>query len=140
MNFHSYHNLLISFKSAKFENLPQIFFCWKSIISDLRFWYIGKYEHCNMTWFKEDNSDLIDGKALETLKIASVRTLKRGNKKCSREEVSKLVNNLCNEISKDLFNKTLDSLMENQSIKCNIISSWECISLPKDSELHHRSI
>ena len=93
-----------------------------------------------MTSFKEDNSDLIDGKALETLKIASVRTLKRGNKKCSREEVSKLVNNLCNEISKDLFNKTLDSLMENQSIKCNIISSWECISLPKDSELHHRSI
>ena len=38
------------------------------------------------------NSDLIDGKAFKTLIIAPVRTLKRGNKKCGREEVSKLVN------------------------------------------------
>ena len=52
------------------------------------------------------NSDLIDGKALETLIIASVRTLKQGIKKCGREEVSKLVNDtLCNEICKDLLTK-----------------------------------
>ena len=96
-----------------------------------------------MTSSTEDclNSDLFDGKALETLIIASVRTLKRGNKKCGREEVSKLVNDtLCNEICKDLFNETLDSLIENQFIKCNIISNQECLYLPKDSELHHRSI
>ena len=55
--------------------------------------------------------------------------------------VSNLVNDtLCNEICKDLFNETLDSLIENQFIKCNIISNRECLSLPKDSELHHRSI
>ena len=42
-------------------------------------------------WLK---SDLINGKALETLIIASVRTLKRGNKKYGKEEVSKLANNL----------------------------------------------
>ena len=47
---------------------------------------------------------------------------------------------LCNKICKDLFNETLDSLIENQFIKCNIISNRECLSLPKDSELHHRSI
>ena len=96
-----------------------------------------------MTSSMEDcrNSDLFDGKALETLIIASVRTLKRGNKKCGSEEVSKLVNdNLCNEICKNLFNETLDSLIENQFIKCNIISNQECLYLPKDSELHHRSI
>ena len=96
-----------------------------------------------MTSSTEDclNSDLFDGKALETLIIASVRTLKRGNKKCGREEVSKLVNDtLCNETCKDLFNETLDSLIEKQFIKCNIISNRECLSLPKDSELHHRSI
>ena len=48
-----------------------------------------------MTSSMEDclNSDLIDGKALETLIMVLVRTLKRGNKKCSREEVSKLVSN-----------------------------------------------
>ena len=96
-----------------------------------------------MTSSTEDclNSDLFDGKALETLIIASVRTLKRGNKKCGREEVSKLVNDtLCNETCKDLFNETLDSLIEKQFIKCNIISNRKCLSLPKDSELHHRSI
>ena len=96
-----------------------------------------------MTSSTEDclNFDLIDGKALETLIMASVRTLKWGNKKCGREEVSKLVNDtLCNETCKDLFNETLDSLIEKQFIKCNIISNRECLSLPKDSELHHRSI
>ena len=31
-------------------------------------------------------------------------------------------------------------MIEKQFIKCNIISSRECLSLPKDSELHHRSI
>ena len=96
-----------------------------------------------MTSSTEDclNSDLFDGKALETLITASTRTLKRGNKTCGREEVSKLVNDiLCKEISKDLFNETPGSLIEKQFIKCNIISNRECLSLPKDSELHHRSI
>ena len=86
----------------------------------------------------EHSSDLIDGKALET---TSVRTLKRGNKKCVRKEASKLWNDtLCNEICKDLFTETLDTLIEMQFIKCNIISRREYLSLPKDSELHHHSI
>ena len=96
-----------------------------------------------MTSSTEDylNSNLIDGEALETLIIASVRTLKRGNKKCGREEVSKLVNDtLCKEICKDLFNEKLESLIEKRFIKCNIISNRKCLSLRKDSELHHRSI
>ena len=91
-------------------------------------------EHCL-------NSDLIDRKALETLIIASVRTLKWGNKKCGGEEVSELVKDILrNKICKYFFNETLDSLSEKQFIKCNIISSRECLSIPKDSELHHRSI
>ena len=47
---------------------------------------------------------------------------------------------LCNKIFKDLFNETLVNLIEKQFIKCNIISNRECLSLPKDSELHYRSI
>ena len=69
-----------------------------------------------MTSSTEDclKSDLFDGKPLETLIIASVRRLKRGSKKCGKEEVSKLVNDtLCNEICKDIFNEALDSLIEN---------------------------
>ena len=41
---------------------------------------------------------------------------------------------------KDLVNETLDSSIEKQFIKCNIISNRECLSLPKDSELHYCSI
>ena len=97
----------------------------------------------NMTSFKKDNlnSDLIDGKAHEALIITSVRTLKQGNEKCGREEVSNLVNDsLYNELFKDHFNKTLDGVIESQSVKCNIISSRECLSLHKYSGLHHCSV
>ena len=38
---------------------------------------------------------------------------------------------------KDLVNETLDSLIEKQFIKCNVISNRECLSLPKDSESHY---
>ena len=45
------------------------------------------------------NFDLIDGKTIQTLIIASVRTLKQANEKYAREEISKLVNDtVCNEI------------------------------------------
>ena len=95
-----------------------------------------------MTSSTEDwlNSDLTDGKALKILIIASVRILKRGNKKCGRAEASKLVNNtLCNEHCRDLFNETQDSLIEKQFIECSIKNNRECLPLRKDSELHHRS-
>lgn len=39
------------------------------------------------------NSEIIEEKALETIINALVRTLKRRNKKCGREEVSKLQQN-----------------------------------------------
>lgn len=39
------------------------------------------------------NSEIIEEKALETIINALVRTLKRRNKKCGREEVSKLKQN-----------------------------------------------
>ena len=45
------------------------------------------------------NFDLIHGKTIQTLIIASVRTLKQANEKYAREEISKLVNDtVCNEI------------------------------------------
>ena len=46
---------------------------------------------------------------------------------------------LCNKICRDPFNETLDNLIEKQFIECNIINNQECLSLRKDSELHHRS-
>ena len=37
---------------------------------------------------------------------------------------------------RNLFNETLDGLVEKKFLKCNVISSRECLSFPKDSELH----
>ena len=47
---------------------------------------------------------------------------------------------LCSKICRDLFNETLDSLIEKQFINCYVISKREYLSLPKDSESHDRSI
>ena len=97
-----------------------------------------------MTSSTEDNldSDLIDGKVLETLIIGSVRTLKQGNKKRGREERCRnwWTTPYAMKFVRIFFNKPLDSLIEEQFIKCNIISSRKCLSIPKGSELHHRSI
>ena len=43
-------------------------------------------------------------------------------------------------VTKFVVAKTVTSLREKQFIKCNIISSRECLSLLKDFELRHRSI
>ena len=90
-----------------------------------------------MTSVTEDNlnSEIIDGKPLETLTITSIGTLRRANKKYDRE-VSKLVyESLYNKTCQDLYNKTLDNIIENQSTNCNIVR--ECLSPSKRSELHH---
>ena len=40
----------------------------------------------------ETNNHFVNDKDLEILVIASIQTLKRGNKKCRREEIYRLVN------------------------------------------------
>ena len=81
------------------------------------------------------NSEIIEGKALETIINALVRTLKRRNKKCGREEVSKLKQNF-----QESLWKTVDDLTENQFVNCDIASNREWLSVLKHSKLHHRSI
>ena len=113
---------LVGYKPVAYKKDKCNSIIWRHLLKITKFW-------------------LDDGKALKTLIIASVKILKRENKKCGREEFLKLVNNsLCNRICKDRSNKTLDRLIENQSVKCNIVRSRQCLSLPKDSELYHRSI
>ena len=58
-----------------------------------------------------------------------------------REEISKPVNDtLSTKIFIDLFNETLDSLIQKQFTKCYIISKREYLSLPADSESHQCSV
>ena len=52
----------------------------------------------------ETNNHFVNDKGLEILIIASIQNLKRGNKKCGREEVYRLVNDSLNKnITREAF-------------------------------------
>ena len=70
---------------------------------------------------------------LEMLIIASIQTLKRGNKKCGKDEVFRLFRDSVDDVSKETFNKILGLLIQNQSIRLNIVGNRECLSLPKEN-------
>ena len=80
----------------------------------------------------EEIRNIIDDKEIEVLIIASIETLKRQRSKCGKDKVFKLVKDTVEEnITRDIFDKTLDSLIENGSVKCSFISNRTCISLRK---------
>ena len=66
--------------------------------------------------------------------IASIQTLKRGNKKCGKDEVFRLFRDSVDDASKETFNKILGLLIQNQSIRLNIVGNRECLSLPKENQ------
>ena len=78
----------------------------------------------------------VEEKELEMLIIASIQTLKRGNKKCGNEEVFNLVKDSVDVvIKKEAFN---NFLVQKQSIKRNKIGNRECLSLSKEtSQVSH---
>ena len=53
----------------------------------------------------------------------------------ARKRFQNWLTTLCNEICNNVFSKTLDSLIENQSVKYNTNSSRQCLCLATDSEL-----
>ena len=60
----------------------------------------------------------VEEKELEMLIIASIQTLKRGNKKCGNEEVFHLVkDSVDGVIKKEAFNNLLDILYKNNPSK-----------------------
>ena len=76
---------------------------------------------------------IINERELEVLNITSIHILKRGKKKRGREDVYNLVReSLDYEISKDDYHKTLNSLIENNSVVVNTRKNQECLSMPKD--------
>ena len=69
----------------------------------------------------EENSNsqpiIINDKELEMLVITSIHTLKRGKKKCGREDVYNLVKeSLDYEISIENFSETLNSLIDSSDV------------------------
>ena len=76
----------------------------------------------------------IEHKELETLIITSIETLKRQKRKCGIDEVRKLVQDSLEEsISLESFEKTLQHVIDNDSVKSNSASNRVCLSIPKNN-------
>ena len=82
----------------------------------------------------EANNHFVNYKDLKILVLASIQTLKRENKKCGREEVYRLVNDSINkDITEEVFELILNSMIDNHSVNLNVIGKRECLSRSKES-------
>ena len=77
----------------------------------------------------------IENDEAELLIIASIQTLKRKNKRCGRDEVFELVKDSTDDdtVTKETFDKLLNQLINNNSVKLNTVGNRECLSLPTKS-------
>ena len=76
----------------------------------------------------------IENDEVELLIIASIQTLKRKNKRCGRDEVFELVKDSTDDDTvKETFDKLLNQLINNNSVKLNTVGNRECLSLPTKS-------
>ena len=72
---------------------------------------------------------------LQTLIVASMHTLKRGNKKCGNDEVFQLVSeSLENEINRECFEENLETPIQKQQLKANCYVNRTCLSIPKEDQ------
>ena len=66
--------------------------------------------------------------------IASIQTLKHGDKKNGNEEVFNFVkDSIDGVIKKEVFNNLLDISVQDQPFKRKIIENRECLSFPKET-------
>ena len=85
-----------------------------------------------------DNNDRINKTKLQTLIVASIHTLKRNNKKCGNEEVFEIVlESLENDIDRNLFDETLEELVQNQKVKTSCYANRTCLSIPKEHPINN---
>ena len=90
--------------------------------------------YSNLEKITEETPKNIERKELETLIVASIETLKRQKMKCGIDEVRKLVQDSLEEnISQESFDKTLQRLIDNDSVKSNSVSNRICLSILKNN-------
>ena len=80
------------------------------------------------------NNPTLEDRELEMLINASIQTLKQGNKKCRKDKVFRLFRDSFDDVTKETFDKLLELLIQNQSVRLNIIGNRECLSLPKENQ------
>ena len=84
----------------------------------------------------EEIPNIINEKEIEVLIIASIEILKRQKSKCGKDEVFKLVEDTIEEnITREIFDETRDSIIESTFVKCSLISNRTCLSLMKMMKL-----
>ena len=75
----------------------------------------------------------IEDNEIETLIIASLSTLKRSSKKCSRNEVFDLDQTcLDTGITRETFDELLQNMVESKVVKSRTVGDRESLSLPKE--------
>ena len=90
--------------------------------------------HNNTEKITEEATSVIEHDESETLIIASIETLKRQKMMCGIDEILKLVQDSLEEkISRESFDKTLQSLIDSDFVKSSSISNRICLSIPKSN-------
>lgn len=70
----------------------------------------------------------------EILATAPIQTMKRREKKCRKEEVYKFVNDsISKHVTREMFDSTLNSVIDSHSVILVSVSKRECLLLVKES-------
>ena len=81
----------------------------------------------------ETNNHFVNDKDLKILVIASIQTLKRGNKKCEREEVFRLVSDSLNkDIIREAFELIFNSMMTITLSASMLLVNWNVCLFQKN--------
>ena len=95
----------------------------------------------DINYTTEEILNTINDKEIEVLIIASIETLKHQKSTCSKDEVFKLVKDTTEEnITRDIFDKALESLIESGSVKCSFTSNRTCLSLRKHNAIENSNL
>ena len=76
----------------------------------------------------------VDDRELELLIMASIQTLNKGIINLKTVKFFRLLIDSVDDVTKRTFDKLLELLIQNQSVRLNVIVNWECLSLPKQNQ------
>ena len=66
---------------------------------------------------------------------ASIQTLKRGSKRCGKDEVLRLFRDYVDDVTKETFDKLLDLLIQNQSVRLILLEIGNVCRCRKKTKL-----
>ena len=76
----------------------------------------------------------VDDRELELLIMASIQTLNKGIINLKTVKFFRLLIDSVDDVTKKTFDKLLELLIQNQSVRLNVIVNWEYLSLPKQNQ------